>query len=444
MATLNRRVLDRRTMLRGAGACIALPLLEAMLPRRLSAQTSPQTEQTAGPKPRMVFCYVPNGVNESEWMPKDAGSNWTMSPTLEVLKDYRADLTVMTGLGHPKSIGGHEGADTWLTGADLGGTPGKDYQNAISVDQVAAEVHGKHTRFPSLELSFYGGTGSARHSHTLAYDHAGTPLPAESSLQRLFDRLFAPEGQATREATLRRHAEQRSILDSILAEAGSLNRDLGKADQRKLDEYLGSVREAEKRVQRLQQWVDVPKPQVSRSGLNLNALPIAHDRSVWLGVMLDLCRLALQTDTTRVITFEWSREAGGFGENGENHHELSHHGGDPGMLAQVAAIDRFHLRKLARFLGQLKTSEEAGGSLLDQTMVLYGSGMSNGKGGGHSPQNLPLLLAGGRKLGLKHGSHLKFEIDSTPFANVLLTMLHGMGIEDKRFMDSTGTLNGLM
>src|SRR5687768_8912114 len=144
---MNQHALSRRATLRGIGACIALPFLEAMLPRSISAQ---QAVQAAGPKPRMVFCYVPNGVNEDEWIPKDAGPNWTMSKTLEVLKDYRADLTVMSGLWHPKASGGHDGADTWLTGADLAGTPGKDYQNAVSVDQIAAEVHGKQTRFPSL------------------------------------------------------------------------------------------------------------------------------------------------------------------------------------------------------------------------------------------------------------------------------------------------------
>lgn len=440
----HRKPLSRRSVLRGAGACIALPVLEAMLPPCISAQgPAPQGAQPAGSIPRMVFCYVSNGVNEAEWTPKDTGPNWTMSPTLEVLKDHRADLTCMSGLWHPKSSGGHDGADTWLTGADLFGSPGKDYQNTISVDQVAADVLGKHTRFPSLELSFDGGTGSPLHSHTLAYDHAGTPLPTESSPTRLFDRLFAPEGEAAREATLRRYAAQRSILDDILGEARSLNRALGKTDQRKLDEYLGSVRETEQRVQRLQQWIDVPKPEVARTGLNLNALPIGHDRSAWLDVMLDLCRLALRTDTTRIITFEWAREAGGYGENGENHHEFSHHGGDPGMLAKVAEIDRFHLRKLNRFLGQLKSTDEAGKNFLDHTMVLYGSGMSNGKGGGHSPENLPLLLAGGRKLGLKHGSHLAFKDNGTPLSNVLLTMLQAAGVERNRFMDSTGTLTGL-
>lgn len=439
MFVINRKPLSRRTILRGAAACIALPFLEAMLPRSISAQ---QTSPGTGPRPRMVACYVPNGVNQGEWLPKDAGANWTMSPTLEVLKDFRADLTVMTGLCHRKSRGGHSGADTWLTAADLEGAPGKDYQNSISADQIAAELHGKQTRFPSLELSYNGGTGSAGHSHTLAYDRVGTPLPTECSPQRLFERLFAAEGQAAREATLRRHAEQKSILDDILGDARSLSKDLGRSDQRKLDEYLGSVRETERRVGRLQRWIDIPKPAVSRNGLNLSAQPHPHDRSIWLDVMLDLCLHSLQTDTTRVITFEWAREAGGHGENGEDHHAFSHHGGDAGMLAKVAEIDRFHLRKLARFLTQLKTAEEAGGKLLDHTMVLFGSGI--GDGSSHNKENLPLVLAGGKTLGLQHGSHLKFEGDNTPMSNVLLAMLNVMGIPQNKFMDSTGILNGLV
>ena len=441
MYVMNRKPMSRRAMLRGTTACIALPFLEAMLPR--TAWSADRGARPAGAPPRMIFCYIPNGVNEKEWLPKDTGPNWTMSPTLEGLKDYRANLSVLSGLGHPNSKGGHFGADTWLTGADLEGTPGKDYRNSISVDQIAAELHGKHTRFPSLELSDGGGTGSAGHSQTLAFDHSGTPLPAENKPERLFERLFAPDGETAREASLRRYAERRTILDEVLGEAHALSRRLGQGDREKLDEYLGSVRQAEERVQRLQSWVDIAKPQVSRNGLRLNANPDRHDRASWLDVMLELCCLAFKTDTTRVITFEWSREAGGFGERGEDHHELSHHSGDAEKLSKLAAIDRFHIGKLARFLEQLQATREADGNLLDRTMVLYGSGMSNGEGGGHSPKNLPLLLAGGRNLGLKHGAHLKFEIDSTPLSNVLLTMLQSMGVEQRTFMDSSGLIESL-
>jgi Protein of unknown function (DUF1552) len=440
MHILNRKPISRRAMVRGTGACLALPFLEAMLPRTVFGAASSASAEI----PRVIFCYIPNGVNEDQWMPKDAGPDWTLSPTLDGLKPFRNDFTVLTGLGHPNSKGGHFGADTWLTGANLEGTPSKDYQNSISVDQIAAEFHGQQTRFPSLELSDGNGTGAAGHSATLAFDRTGTPLPAENRPARLFDRLFAPEGQAARETTLRRYAERRSILDEVLSEANSLSRRLGPTDREKLEEYLGSVRQTEERLQRLQSWVDIPKPEIPRNGLRLNAQPDRHDRPAWLEVMLDLCGLAFRTDSTRVITFEWSREAGGFGERGEDHHELSHHNGDAEKLAKLAAIDRFHVSKLARLLGQLQATRESEGNLLDRTMVLFGSGMNSGKGGGHSPKNLPLLLAGGHKLGLKHGAHLKFETDGTPLSNVLLTMLQAMGVNQKAFKDSSGVIDGLL
>lgn len=437
---------SRRFALRGLGVCLSLPLLDAMLPRVTAApsQFTPR-EKTVGPKPRMICCYVPNGVNIAEWMPKSAGKNYELSKTLATLQDHRSDFTVITGIGHPASTGGHSGADTWLTGADLKAKPGSDYTNSVSADQIAAEVHGKETRFASLQLSDSSGTGSALHSHTLSFNLSGTPLPAEDSPRRLFDRLFVPETAKDRAATLRRYAEQKSILDSVLADAKRLGDKLGKADQKKLAEYLQSVRETEQRIQRLEDWVDVPKPEVSEQNLQLNSQPHnAHDRPMWIDVMLEISYLAFLTDTTRVITFEWSREAGGFGGGGENHHELSHHGGDAGMLQKLGVIDRFHLSKLNRFLTFLKETADGEDTMLDRTMVLFGSGMNSGEGGGHSPKNLPTLIAGGSKLGLKHGQHLAFDVEKhPPMNNLLYTMIEKMGVKADRFGDSTGGLPGL-
>ncbi len=439
--------LSRRHFLRGVGVCVSLPLLEAMLPRSLFAAPSQfkPLAKSNGVHPRWIACYVPNGKNILEWVPKDSGPNYTLSPTLETLKDHRADFTVLSGLGHPASPGGHSGADTWLTGANLKSVPGADYSNSISADQVIAELHGKQTRFPSLQLSDGSGTGSAGHSHTLSFDRSGTPLPSENSPKRLFERLFVPETAADREATLKRYAEKRSILDNVLEDAKALHRQLGRNDQQKLDEYLGSVRQTEQRVERLTGWIDVPKPVVDAANLQLASQPQnGHDRPMWLDVMLELSYLSFLTDTTRVIAFEWSREAGGFGGGGENHHELSHHGGDKDMLAKLASIDRFHLARLSRFLDLLKATEEAGGNMLDNTMILYGSGMNSGEGGEHSPKNLPLLVAGGHKLGFKHGQHLAFDPKShPPLSNVLLTVAQKMGIETDKFSDSKGTLTGL-
>ncbi|MCA9136944.1 MAG: DUF1552 domain-containing protein [Planctomycetales bacterium] len=428
---------------------MALPLLDAMLPRSAFAAPSkykPLAKSGVQPTPRSIFCYVPNGVNILEWMPTGAGENYQFSPTLETLKDHRADFTVLTGLGHPHATGGHSGADTWLTGADLQAVPGKDYTNTVSIDQIIAEQVGVHTRFPSLQLSDGSGTGSALHSHTLSFNRNGTPLPAENSPKRLFERLFVPDDASSRDATLRRFAEKRSILDDVLGEAKALQNRLGKSDQTKLNEYLGSVRETELAVQRQVSWVDVPKPDVVADGLQLNSQPgNAHDRTMWLDVMLEISYLAFATDTTRVITFEWSREAGGYGPGGENHHELSHHGGDAGMLKKLGVIDRGFLERLGRFLSFLKQTEEGGRSMLDHTMVVYGSGMNSGERGDHSPKNLPLIVAGGSAWGLKHGQHLQHDADNhPPLANVLVTVAQKMGIDTDTFQDATGTLAGLV
>lgn len=441
-----KKTFNRRTILRGVGTALSLPLLDAMLPSLLASDSKfKPLAKSIAEQPRAIFCYIPNGVNILEWVPKDSGKNYTLSPTLERLKDHRENFTVITGLGHPNSQGGHSGADTWLTGANLKGVPGSDYTNTISADQVIASRLGKQTRIPSLQLSDQSGTGSAGHSHTLSFDASGTPLPAESSPKRLFERMFVPDTDGDRQATLRRYAERKSILDSVLQEANSLHRRLGKNDQRKLDEYLGSVRETEQRVERLESWIDVPKPTVLSTDLQLASQNgNAHDRPMWLDVMMELSYLAFVTDTTRVIAFEWSREAGGFGGGGENHHELSHHGGDQGMLKKLAEIDRFHLARLGRFLEFLQTTKEGGSSMLDRTIVMFGSGMNSGEGGDHSPKNLPLLVAGGKELGLKHGQHLAFDSDNhPPLSSVLLSLIQGAGVEQDKFQETSSRLTGL-
>ncbi|XZE45117.1 DUF1552 domain-containing protein [Pirellulaceae bacterium SH467] len=437
--------LNRRHILRGAGVALALPYLDAMSPSAVSTATAaeskfrPRAESTIV-QPRVLFCYVPNGVNILEWQPKEVGENYALSPTLKVLESIRDDFTVVSGLGHPRCTGGHSGADTWLTGADLRSVPGKDYANSLSVDQLIAESLGTETRFPSQQWSDQSGTGSAGHSHTLSFDRNGTPLPAEDSPKRIFERLFVPESAGDREATLRRYAERRSVLDNVLEESKRLARRIGKEDQRKLDEYLGSVRSTEQRIERLESWIDRPKPTVDPTLLQLAMQPHnAHDRPMWIDVMLELAYLSFITDSTRVISFEWSREAGGFGGGGENHHELSHHGGDPGMLEKLATIDRFHLERLKRFLAFLRQTRESDGSMLDRTVVVFGSGMNSGEGGDHSPKNLPLLVVGGSKLGLRHNRHIHFETEkSPPLSNLLLELTQRIGIETDSFSDATG------
>ena len=437
--------MNRRTVLRGLGACISLPLLDAMLPTSCAAPSKFQPlSNSAGPQARIIFCYVPNGVNIFEWMPQSSGKDYQLSPTLSVLQDFQQDFSVLTGLGHPAAKGGHSGADTWLTGADLQAN-GSDYANTVSVDQVISEQLGKYTRFPSLQLSDQSGTGSAGHSHTLSFDRSGTPLPAEDSPKRLFERLFVPDSGADRQATLLRYAQKKSVLDSVLDDAKSLQRKLGPKDNQKLDEYFTSVRQTEQRLERLESWIDVPKPNVSDKDLQLGSQPRnAHDRMMWLDVMMELSYLTFVTDTSRVVTFEWSREASGYGGGGENHHELSHHGGDSDMLEKLGQIDRFFLERLHRFLSFLKSTQDAGDAMLDRTVVVYGSGMNSGKGGEHSPKNLPLLVAGGQKLGLQHGQHLAFDVDqSPPLSNLFVTLANKLNLEIEQFQDSSGTLTGM-
>ena len=445
MHVLSNIPLARRTVLRGLGVSLALPLLEAMSPRTLYAATVKPGEKGAKPKPRVIYCYVPNGVNIFDWTPKDAGTGYALSASLKTLEKHRDDFSILTGLNHPHAEGGHSGADTWLTGAKLKSVPGKDYSNSISADQVIAEAIGAQTRFPSLQLSDESGTGGALQTHTLSFDRNGTPLPAENSPQRLFERLFVPEDASSRDAILQLYAEKRSILDNVLAEAKALRGKLGASDQQKLDEYLSSVRETEQRLQRQIDWIDVPKPDVPAAGLLLSSQPTTgRDRANWLQTMLDISHLAFVTDTTRVITFEWSRESAGFGGSGESHHELSHHGGDAGMLAKLGNIDRFHLGCLERFMTKLKASAEENNNLLDHTTIVYGSGMNNGKSGGHLGKDLPLLVAGGKAWGYKHGQHLAHDPDKNPpLSNVLLTTIQKMGVETDKFQDANTTLTGL-
>lgn len=436
--------LSRRSFLRGTSVAIALPWLEAMSP-------SPVLGRSQGDEnlpPRLVCCYIPNGVNIAAWTPVDAGRNYSLSPSLAPLAPVKEYVSVLSGLGHGNSEGGHFGADEFLTGADLNGTPGRDYANSVSVDQVAARKHGLLTRIPSLELSSNSGSGAAGHSHTLAFDEQGTPLPAQNSPRAVFNRLFGADDAASRDKKLQRIAESRSILDSVADDARAMSRKLGGADRRKLDEYLQSVREVERRVTRHEAWLDAPKPKVSADGLHLDTSPLdARHRSRYFRTMFDVMLLALQTDATRVITFALEREAGGgqFDEIGvpDVQHSLSHHGGDPGMLERLARIDRFLVEQFAYFLGRLHTAIEGDANLLGRTMVLFGSGMNSGQRGDHSPRNLPLLLAGGERLGLKQGHHLRFDVGATPFCNVHLTLLQRMSVEQDAFMDSTGTLTGL-
>jgi hypothetical protein len=454
-----RWLLDRRRFLRGAGAAVALPLLDAMTPLRAGP--------TAADRPRRsVFVYIPNGVNGMAWQVTRPGRGYEFSPSLKPLEKHRDDLTVFSGLHHPNGLGqAHVCADTWLTGARIDAQNARKYENTVSCDQLMAEVAGVHTRFPSLELSISSGTGQPGNSTTLAFSRDGVPLPAEDNPRHVFDRLFGAEagGLAAQRARL---AKRRSVLDAVHDDARSLRQGLGADDRAKLDEYLHSVRDVERRAARLESWLTVPKPVVSPD----QAAPFRRDVSKaqageYWRTMFDLIVLALRTDMTRVVTYMNGSEGNGLAipEIGitQARHNLSHHNGDPVVLDRLARSDAFLVQQFARFLDRLREVQDGGEPLLDRTMVLLGSGMSYGHS--HSNSNLPILLAGGRGLGLKHGQHIDYNHpkghaytrsyeewmglcgkprdDKARLNNVLLTMLQKMSVETEKFVDSTGPVS---
>lgn len=456
-----RWLLNRRHFLRGLGTTMALPLLDAMGPMRVKAAA------VASKPRRSVFVYVPNGVNGMTWQCKSAGRDYELSESLKPLVKHKGDFTVFSGLHHPNGLGqAHVCADTWLTGAKIDAQGGRKYENTISCDQMMAEVVGQNTRFSSLELSISSGTGQPFNSSTLAFSRDGVPLPAEDNPKQIFNRLFGeePGGIAAQRARL---TKRRSVLDSVMDEAKALRRDLGNDDRTKLDEYLHAVRDVEQRAERLDAWLDIPKPVVDPklAAPFQRDVPKAQAGEYWR-TMFDLMVLALRTDMTRVITYMNGSEGNGLAipEIGitQARHNLSHHNGDPVVLERLAKSDAFIMQQFAHFLDELSTIQDGDEPLLDRTMILFGSGMSYGHS--HCNSNLPILLAGGKGLGLKHGQHLDYnkphlkedytlsydewrslcgkpKDDKARLSNVFVTMLQKMEINAEQFVDSLGPVS---
>ena len=452
-----RWLLPRRHFLRGLGTLMSLPLLDAMTPLRAAA---------APAKPRRsVFVYIPNGVNGMTWQVAKPGRGYELSPSLKPLAGHRDDFTVFSGLHHPNGLGqAHVCADTWLTGAKIDAQSAREYHNTISCDQLMAEVTSQQTRFASLELSISAGTGQPNNSTTLAFSRDGVPLPAEDNPRNVFDRLFGeePGGIPAQRARLnKRH----SVLDAVLDEAMSLRLALGSDDKSKLDEYLHSVRVVEQRTERLDAWLDVPKPKVDGAPFHRNVSK-TQAGEYWR-TMFDLIVLALRTDMTRVVTYMNGSEGNGLAipEIGitQSRHQLSHHNGDPDVLERLAKSDAFIMEQFAYFLDKLKSEKDGGEPLLDRTMVLFGSGMSYGHS--HSNSNLPILLAGGSGLGLKHGQHIDYhqpqdgykldydewralcgkpKDEKARLSNVMLTMLQKMEVNAEKFVDSLGPVSEIV
>lgn len=411
---------SRRIFLRAAGIALALPRLEAF------AAEGP----AARPPRRMVLICTPLGLHAPNFFPTTAGRDYQPTAYLEVLKDLRDDFTVISGLMHPGVENGHDSMFSFLTAAPH---PERraGFRNTISVDQFAADYIGGETRFPSLSLSSEG--------FGLSWTRSGAPVPADFSPARVFARLFLEGRPDEVKSQVRRLRDGQSILDAVGEQARSLQPGLGIADREKLDEYFTSVRELERRMARSEQWSRKPKPRVDvpqpRDVTNPADL-IGRTK-----LLFDLTHLALQTDSTRLITMLLGGASLVPPIQGVtmDHHNLSHHGQDPNKLQQLTTVELATMRTLRDLLAKLKGTREDGETLLDRTMLVFGSNL--GSGSSHSCRNLPVLMAGG---GFQHGKHLAFDPSSPPpLSNLYLTMLQRLGIEADRFGTSSGTLTGL-
>lgn len=417
--------LPRRRFLRSAGVALALPCLDVFAPTRARGAAA------SAPRRRMVCICTPLGLYPPHFFPEKSGKDYELTPYLELLQDYRSDFTVISGLAHAgmSSSFGHQAGASFLTGVPGAGRPG--FRNAISLDQFAADHIGSQTRFPSLALA---GEGPG-----LSWTRTGALVPAATSPSRVFARLFL-EGRADEvQAQVRRLEDGRSILDDVRDQAARLRTDLGTNDREKLDEYLTSVRELEQRLVKDEGWTKRPKPKVDVEPPK--DIPNVADLIGRTRLLFDLTHLALQTDSTRLITIMLAGSTYVPPIEGVNlgHHDLSHHGKDPGKLAQLKIVEVETMKTLRDMLARLKQTNEDGASLLDQTTVFLGSNL--GDGSSHSVKNLPVLLAGG---GFKHGQHLAFdENNHPPLCNLFVSMLQRLGIEADKFGTSTSTLTGL-
>lgn len=437
--------LDRRTFLKGLGTVCMMPYLESMGMDKLSRFGTSST-----PK-RLCFLYFPNGVsivgddNEKakdwNWFPHTEGRNYQLNNSLSSLEPYREDMSILGGLSHPfsRKVLGHIAGDTWLTGGDLRGSA---YLNSISVDQVAARKLSQHTRIPFLSLSTDGGVGYKSRASTLSFDSRGVAIPSEHRQREIFERYFSPSGGGTSEERQRSLQEGKKIVDLVLEDSKSLKKRLGYNDQSKLDEYMTSLNRVEEQVKRNEKWLDIPLKDFDQSKLNLNP-DATVDPQDYLRATIDLMVLGFQLDITRVMTFMMAREDGmGLGDNFpklalnlNSHHSISHDK-TTGHSERWGKYDQWLAKQFAYFMDQMKNTKDEYGSLLDNTVVLYGSACSST----HNANNCPLVLAGGTNLGLKHGSHVKFDPDHVYLSNLFVSMLNTVGIPTENFADSTGPL----
>jgi hypothetical protein len=439
-----KKALPRRTFLRGAGAALALPLLDAMVPALTAEAATPANPAALR---RLGFVYMPMGCDMTRWALPAGDSLDELSPTLSPLAKVKQQVAVVSNLELRNAYPGTHATSNaaFLSAAKAKRTESTDYYLGTTVDQIAAQQLGRGTQLPSLELSMdlLSVVGQCDNGYACVYQNnlswssPTTPLPAEAHPRLVFESLFGEEGtSAERRAALRRRA---SLLDSVQAELARLQKSLGPTDRARVNEYLDAVRDVERRIQQAEAaTVDNPLPDLDRP----SGVPASYADHARL--MFDLQVLALQGDITRVITFQLARETSNrtYPEIGisDPHHPLTHHGNDPEKIAKVARINQFHVSLFAEFLEKLAAAPEGDGSLLDHVLYLYGSGMGNPNV--HDHVNLPILVAGGAAGKMRGGRQIRFQ-EATPLANLHLTLLDKVGVRLDSFADSDGQVDDL-
>ena len=428
-----RQAISRRRFLQGSGIALSLPFLDSMIsPFTRAAESS--SPLTPGATPRRMFGICNNlGLLPEHFFPKGNGRDYTPSPYLNLLQEHRNDFTVFSGVSHPNVDGGHPSDISFLTAAPHPAS--SSFRNTISLDQHIAERIGTLTRFPSITLAVNGGRG-------LSWTGTGVAIPPEQSASSVFKQLFLQGSPEEVEAQIRELDTGRSILDAVADQAKDLQRKVGASDRNRLDQYFTSVRDLEGRLQASRGWEHKPKPIVKVTEPIDPTSPAQYMAKVKL--MYDLAKLAFETDSTRSITLMLNSVGTPVlqiqGETiTDSYHNLSHHGKAPDKLTQLKIVDELHMKLLAGLFKDLKSAREGDETLLDRTMILYGSNL--GDANAHSTTNMPTIFAGG---GFRHGQHLEFDSKQNyPLPNLFVSILQRMRIEDTRFASSTGTMRGL-
>ena len=442
---VTKKHLSRRTFLHGVGATIALPYLDAMTPAFAS---------TAKPVTRAAFVYTANGIIMKDWTPTETGNNFDLSKTLSPLRNFQDQTVVISGLDHKNGEalgdgpGDHARAGaSWLTGAHPKKTRGADIRNGQSIDQAIAQQIGQTTPLPSLEIGLQdvrmvGGCDSGyscAYSNTISWSSPTTPLPYETNPRRVFERLFGDGETTDPKARAMQLKQNRSLLDFVLQDTQRLTPKLGASDRSKLSDYLDSVREVERRIQNVEQREAAELPALDRP----EGIPPSFEDH--LKIMSDLIAIAFQADLTRVVTFMFSREGGNraYPSIGvpDAHHGLSHHQNDPVRMARLQSIDQYHVEMFSYLLGKLRDSADDAGSILENSVVLYGSSLSDSNA--HLHNNLPTVIVGGASGKLKGGRHLRVP-DGTPMTNMLLSIADGLDVPMEKFGDSSGHLSDII